>query len=106
MLGAMRSRAVVLLIAIGVGVLLTVVLTGAAYYSYAAGAQNVSRALFWPNSLLQGLVPCNDIGTPEHPMCEGTPLNVLAYGASFPLSVAVYAAIAYVFIRRRTLRGT
>ena len=106
MLGAMRSRAVVLLMAIGVGVLLTVVLTGAAYYSYAAGAQNVSRALFWLNSLLQGLVFCNDIGTPEHPMCEGTPLNVLAYGASFPLSVAVYAAIAYVFIRRRTLRGT
>jgi hypothetical protein len=96
----------VLLMAIGVGVLLTAVLTGAAYYSYAAGARDVSRVLLWPNSLLQGLVPCNNIGTLERPMCEGAPLNVLAYGASVPLSVAVYAAIAYVFIRRRTIRGT
>ena len=102
----MRSRAAVLMIAIGVGVLLTVALTSIAYYAYIAGAENLARVLFWPNTLLQSLVSCNEIGTSEHPMCEGTPLNVLAYGASFPVSVAAYAAITYVFIRRRALHGT
>jgi len=38
--GSMKSRGLVLLMAIGVGVLLTAVLTGAAYYSYEGGAQN------------------------------------------------------------------
>jgi len=102
----MRSRVAALLMAIGIGGPLTVVLTGAAYYSYTAGAQKVSSVLFWPNTLLQALVPCNDIGTPERSVCEGTPLNVLAYGASFPVSVVAYAVIAYVFIRRRAHRGT
>ena len=36
----MKSRGLVLLMAIGVGVLLTAVLAGAAYYSYEGGAQN------------------------------------------------------------------
>jgi hypothetical protein len=64
-LGAMRSRTAVLMIAIGVGVLLTVVLTSTGYYAYVSGAENVARVLFWPNTLLQGLISCNEIGTSE-----------------------------------------
>ena len=97
----MKSRGLVLLMAIGVGVLLTAVLAGAAYYSYEGGAQNLSIILFWPNSLLQNFVPCINGGAPERPFCEGTPMNALAFVAGFPLSIAVYSALAYVLIRRR-----
>jgi hypothetical protein len=85
------------------GLLLTLVLYGAAYCAFEAGAETASRALSWPNSLLQSLVPCNWIGTVDQPFCEGTPLNLGAYLASFPLSVGVYTAVAYLFLRRRAM---
>jgi hypothetical protein len=96
----MRSRGAVLLMALGAGVLLTAVLTLASYLSYKAGAQTLSTVLFWPNSLLQRAAPCIRVSAPEHSLCEGTPLNALAFIASFPISVVVYSAIAYVIIRR------
>ena len=100
----MKLRVAVLLMALGAWVLLTALLTLASYLSYDAGAQTLSTVLFWPNSLLQSAAPCISVGAPAHPLCEGTPLNTLALIASFPLSVAVYTAIAYVIIRRRALR--
>jgi hypothetical protein len=99
----MRSRSTTLLIALGVGVLLTLMLTAAAYYTYETGAESIVRILSWPNTLLQNLIPCHDIGTAERPFCEGTPLNVAAYVASFSLSVAVYTTIAYVLLRRQAI---
>jgi hypothetical protein len=90
--------------ALGAGVLLTALLTLASYLSYKVGAQTLSTVLFWPNSLLQSAAPCIRVSVPEHPLCEGTPLNALAFIASFPISVVVYSAIAYVIIRRRAHR--
>ena len=89
--------------AFGLGLLLTVVFTASAFAAYKAGAKLVARSLLWPNTLLQTLIPCFNIGTPEEPFCEGTPLHVLAFGASEVLSVAVYTSIAYIFIRRHDL---
>ena len=97
----MKSRGTVLLISLTVGVFLTLILTGLAFYLYRAGAHYLANILFWPNTLLQSLVPCYNISTRENPVCEGTPVNILAYGASFPLSITVYSSLAYVFIRRR-----
>jgi hypothetical protein len=94
-LGAMGSRG---------ALLLTALLTLASYQSYKAGAQTLSTVLFWPNSLLQSAAPCIRGSAPAQPLCEGTPLNALAFIASFPLSVAVYAAITYVIIRRSAYR--
>jgi hypothetical protein len=46
------------------------------------------------------LIPAPNIGTLDHPLYEGTPLNFLAYLASFPLAVIFYAFVAYLFLRR------
>jgi hypothetical protein len=104
----MRSRVVVFLKALGAGVLVTVVLTLASYFPFEAGATNLSTALFWPNALLQGAAACLKIGNSVmgRPLCEGTPLNEMAFLASFPLSIAVYSRIAYIIIRRRARSGT
>jgi hypothetical protein len=99
------TRAKSLAIAVGIGVLLTVALTGAAYFSHYAEAETAAKVLSWPNTLLQSLIPCVDVGTPSHRMCEGTPLNVVPYDASFPLSIIVYGLIAYAVIRRRIAGG-
>jgi hypothetical protein len=64
-----------------------------------------SRALFWQNTLLQSLIPPLNIGTAEHPVYEGTPLNILAFFASIPLGIAIYSTAAY-FLIRPTRRGT
>jgi len=93
------------LMAVGLGVLLTVVFTASAKAAYEAGATFVSKLLLWPNTLLQSLVPCLNIGSPEAPFCEGTPLHLLVFGASELLSVAVYASIAYILIRRHNLNA-
>lgn len=104
----MRSRVAILLTAFGAGVLVTVALTLASYVLFEAGATNLSTLLFWPNSLLQGATPCFRIegSVAGRSLCEGTPHNVVAFVASFPLSIAVYSVIAYVIIRRRTRRRT
>ena len=107
-LGAMRSNVAVFLKALGAGVLVTVVMTLASYFLSEAGATNLSTVLFWPNALLQSAAPCVKIesSVTGGVLCEGTPLNELAFLASFPLSVAVYSAIAYIIIRRRARGGT
>jgi hypothetical protein len=99
------TRAKPLAIAAGIGVLLTVALTGAAYLSHYAEAETAAKVLFWPNTSLQSLIMCVDVGTPRHQMCEGTPLNVVAYGASFPLSIVVYPLVAYALLRCRIAGG-
>ena len=86
-------------IAAAFGVLLTLLLLAFAVAANAAGHDDVARVLFWPNGFLQGLVGRHNIGTPEDPFYEGTPLNFLAYVASIPFGFVVYGAIAYVAIR-------
>jgi hypothetical protein len=98
----MRSRSAVLLMAIGAGILLTVVLTFASYLLDKIGANSLASVFFWPNSLLQSAAPCVRGSGLERPFCEGTPINALAFVASFPLSIAAYSAIAYIILRRYT----
>src|SRR5262245_8326523 len=97
------SRRAALLISITLGVFLALVLTGVAYYAYRAGAHELARLISWPNTLLQSFLPCNNIGTAENPVCEGTPLNMLLYVASFPLGVFAYSSLLYVLIRHKVV---
>lgn len=90
-----------LLLSVLIGVAVTALLTVAASVCFDLGAEVATRILSWPNTLLQSLVPPLNIGTAERPFYEGTPLNILAYFASFPLSVGVYSVVAYVVIRKR-----
>lgn len=89
------------LISLGIGIVVTIVLTTAASLSYDLGAELATRILSWPNTLLQSLVSPHNIGTPEKPVYEGTAFNVLAYFASFPLSVIVYSVVAYRLLNKR-----
>jgi hypothetical protein len=84
-----------------IGALISAGLIGTAYLADMSGYKAFSGILFWPNTVLQDLMPCVPIEASRQYFCEATPLNLLAYIASFPISVAVYGAIAFAFIGRR-----
>jgi hypothetical protein len=90
-----------ILLAFGIGTLVTAVTAAFSYFAFQAGADLVSEILFWPNTLMQSLVPLHNIGTAEHLFYEGTPVSIAAFFVSFPLAILVYSAVAYVFVRRR-----
>jgi accessory gene regulator protein AgrB len=94
-------RFLLILLALGIGTLVTTMTTALSYFAFQAGAHLVSEILFWPNTLMQSLVPVHNIGTPEHSFYEGTPVNIAAFFVSFPLGILVYSAVAYIFVRRR-----
>jgi hypothetical protein len=96
----MSRPCVRVLLAIGIGVLVTLVTCAASFALNGRGFESTGEAVFWPNSLLQYLVPAPNIGTADHPHYEGTRLNFLAFVASFPLAVIFYGLVAYLFLRR------
>jgi hypothetical protein len=93
----MSRRWIRILLAIVIGVFVTIVTAAVAL---ALSSESAREVLFWPNTMLQSLVPASNIGTPDHLLYEGTPLNFLAFVVSFPFAVVVYGAVAYVFLRR------
>src|SRR2546426_465650 len=98
----MKSRARALVVATGIGISVLAASYGAAFYAYEMGLEAAGRVLSWPNIALQSLVPCIPIYEPDNGMCEGSPLNVLAFVASLPVGVVAYSAAAYFFLRRRS----
>jgi uncharacterized membrane protein YagU involved in acid resistance len=93
----MSRRSIQILFAIVIGVLVTAV---TAFAASVLSSESAREILFWPNTLLQSLAPAPKIGTPDHPVYEGTPLNSVAFLVSFPFAVIFYGAVAYVFLRR------
>jgi len=87
------------LLAIALGVVTTFAVIGLAFVADDLGFESFARALAWPNTLLQSLTPSNNIGTLDHPVTEGTPLNALAFYASIPLGVLIYGFVAYMGLR-------
>ena len=83
-------------LSIAVGISITLVLFGLANAASAAGLQTLAQLLFWQNTFLQSLVPLGNIGTAAHPIYEGTPLNFLAFQASFPLGSIFYGLAEYL----------
>ena len=101
------TRFPLILLALGIGILITAVITALSYFASELGVELLSDVLFWPNALMQGLVPLHNIGIPEQPFYEGTPLNIAAFFLSFPLAVLAYGTGAYLFLRRRQrMRGS
>jgi hypothetical protein len=88
------------MVALAIGVIVAAVLAWGAQFAHRA--HSAAYLLFWQNTLLQSVVPLHNIGTPERPIYEGTPLNILAYLASYPLGAVVYAAAVYAVLCRRT----
>ena len=91
-------------LAFAIGVLVTAILFALSFAADSFGFTTLANGLLWQNTLLQGLAPLGNIGTPEHPVYEGTPLNFLAFLASIPLSIIIYSLVAYAALsiaRRR-----
>jgi hypothetical protein len=69
----------------------------------ALGHVSLARALVWPSSLVQALIPTPNLGTVERPIYEGTPLLAAWYvgvALTFPIYLgAIYAVV--VLIRKR-----
>lgn len=86
------------LIATAFGVVVTFALLGLAFAADATGHPDIARVLFWHNSILQSLIPLNNIGTPAHPVYEGTPLNLLAFYTSIPLGFLIYGVATYIVL--------
>jgi hypothetical protein len=65
-----------------------------------------TRTVLAPVPMIVGLVPGHNIGTPEQPFYEGTPVHVLAAVAAVPLCAIAYTLLAYVLlaIARRLYR--
>jgi hypothetical protein len=95
------KRPVLILSALGFGVLVTALTAALSYFASQAGGELVGEILFWPNTLMQSLIPLHNIGTTAHPLYEGTPLNIAAFFVSFPLAILVYGTAIYIFLRRR-----
>ena len=95
------KRPVLILAALGIGVAITALTSTLSFFAFRAGSELTGEILYWPNTLMQSFVPVHNIGTPEHPLYEGTPLNIAAFAASFPLAVLLYGTFAYLFLRRR-----
>ena len=95
------KRPLLILSAFGIGVAATALTAALSYLASRAGTELVGEILFWPNTLMQSLIPLHNIGTTAHPLYEGSPLNIAAFWVSFPLAVVVYGMAAYIFLRRR-----
>lgn len=89
-----------ILVAVGIGAIVTVVTTALSYWAQESGAEDLSHWLFWPNTVLQSFVPLHDIGTPDRPLFVATPLNFIAFLLSFPASVFIYSVAAYFILFR------
>ena len=93
----MSRRWVRFLLALSIGVFVTAATAAVAFQLSSDSARDL---LFWPNTVLQYLLSAPNIGTPDHPVYEGTPLNLLAFSVSFPFAVMIYGAVAYVVLGR------
>jgi hypothetical protein len=60
---SMHRQATLILFAIGIGALITALRASVAYLASRSASGAVSEAIFWPNTLLQALVPAPNIGT-------------------------------------------
>jgi hypothetical protein len=60
----------------------------------------LANILFWQNWALESLVHHPNLGTPSHPWLEGTPVDYLAYIASYPVGLVIYSFLGYFLFSR------
>jgi hypothetical protein len=93
-----------LLQAFAIGSFVTLSLFGFAYLAVVAGHTGLSYRFYWQGKLLEGLVPCHNVGHELYPICEVTTMNIVAFYAGIPFGIVLYAIPAYlvlVLVRRR-----
>jgi hypothetical protein len=62
------------------------------------------KILLWPAWLLLEALPCFNMGTPENPVCEGTPVHLFVALIGLIASVAFYALLFHALERIRKQR--
>ena len=82
-----------------IGASVALVLFVASEVAFGLGAGRIARALEWQASFIQGLVPSPNLGTPDPPIYEGTPLHMVAWYVGAFLGIPLYTLIAYVALR-------
>lgn len=90
--------------ALAIGTFVTLGLFGFGYLAMVAGNTELSYHFYWQGKLLEGLVPCHNIGHELYPVCKVTTMNIVAFYAGIPFGIAIYAIPAYailVLLKRR-----
>jgi hypothetical protein len=78
------------------GVALTCGFVGmAGFFVLRYGEWLPGMVLLWPVWGLLAALPCFNMGTPEQPRCEGTPIHLAAAALGLALTFLFYAAAAY-----------
>jgi hypothetical protein len=93
------GRMKTLLQALGVGAIVSLGMFGLGWLAVLAGNVEPSYFLYWPGKLLEGLVPCDNIGHELYPVCRVTTMNMVAFYAGIPLGIVVYALLAWPVLR-------
>ena len=57
-----------------------------------------TRAVLAPIAVVVALVPLHNIGTPDKPVYEGTPLHALATFAMLPVCALAYTLLTYALL--------
>ena len=95
------------------GVCITILLTIAGFSLSSDGGWSLpTKVLLWQATLLAYGIPHPNIGTAQHPIYEGTPLDLIPVFIGIPLGVPIYTLISYAVlwffdkyqIKRRQLR--
>lgn len=78
------------------GLILTVSLTAVAFSGVVS--RPTARILLWQCMFVAQGMPRGNIGTSEHPVYEGTPLDIIPIFVGVPLGVPIYAFLIYVIL--------
>jgi hypothetical protein len=89
------------MISAAIGVVITLCLLGLGNYLYELGLERFGYFVYWPNALLQSLIPLHNIGTAKKPMYEGTPINIAAFFLSVPLGTLAHYTLVFWFLSWR-----
>ena len=93
----MKSGIKRFVVALAASVVVTLGLFGLASVSYDSHPR-MTYILYWQGYSLQSLVPAPNLGTPEHPLYEGTPVHMVAFYAGIPVGVVIYFVAAFLFL--------
>lgn len=97
----MKPRNKILLPAIVAGMGIAAVFQVLALLASQRGFTTVTQFLDWPGTLIQAAFPCVPAGPAPDARCASSPLVLIAYLAGLPLSAALYAWLAHLYLRRR-----
>ena len=101
-----RVRVRVLSVATVIGIACTRVAVAVHIYAFEEFRTRVpGTILLWPAWALQAALPCFDMGTPENPMCEGTPIHLFAFLFGLVLTAGFYALLYRTILWARRYRS-